>query len=193
MSAVELQDRRFTEEEYLDLCLESMYKYEYNDGVVTMMAGGTPAHNQAKRNLYNFLLLNKGECQLFDSDTAIHVEDVNRYFFADMSGLCGPTYLSDKPGIERLLNPQLIIEVQSKSTATYDQGEKFAMYRHLPSLREYITVDSQHFLVSTYYRDESGNWRIGNYYRLDQEVKIITFGVSVPMSTIYEGVTMVKD
>lgn len=188
MSALELKSRRFTEEEYLELCLTSDQKFEYNNGVVTMMAGGKRAHGLAKRNLYHALLKKVGDCTIYDSDVAVEVKKLNRYFFPDISGLCGSEDVTDEPGIERVRNPQLLVEVLSKSTATYDQGEKFNAYKQLDSFREYIVVDSQRYFVHTYYREEKGLWRIGNYFRLDQDVEIITFGVSVPMSVIYEGI-----
>lgn len=188
MSAQELRERKFTEHEYLELMLTSDKKYEFNDGVVTMMAGGKRAHNLTKRNFYDALVTRRGLCKLYDSDVAVYVEKSKRYFFPDISGLCGPEDYTDEPGIERVLNPQLIIEVLSKGTASYDLGEKFNAYKQLASFREYIVVDSRSHLVSTYYREEKGLWRIGSFYRLDQEVEIITYGTKVLMSVIYEGV-----
>lgn len=188
MSAQELRERKFTEHEYLELMLTSDKKYEFNDGVVTMMAGGKRAHNLTKRNFYDALVTRRGLCKLYDSDVAVYVEKSKRYFFPDISGLCGPEDYTDEPGIERVLNPQLIIEVLSKGTASYDLGEKFNAYKQLASFREYIVVDSRSHLVSTYYREEKDLWRIGSFYRLDQEVEIITYGTKVLMSVIYEGV-----
>lgn len=190
MSALELKDRKFTHQEYFDLLISSNQKYEYHNGEVRMMAGGKIAHNRTKRNLFFALAANRGECKLFDSDTAIEISELDRYFFPDMSGLCGKENLTDEGGIERLLNPSLLIEVLSKGTGSFDQGEKFDVYKQLPSFKEYVTVDTQSYLVRTYYRAEKGLWRIGNYYRLDQEVEIVTFGVTVPMSVIYAGVEL---
>lgn len=188
MSTEELQGRRFTESEYLELMLISDQKCEFNDGVVTIMAGNKRAHNLTKRNFYGALISGRGTCKLYNSDVAVYIEKLKRYFFPDISGLCGPENYTDIPGIERILNPQLIIEVLAKGTASYDLGEKFDAYKQLDSFREYIVVDSRSYLIWTYYREAEGLWRIGNYYRLDQEVEIITFGVKVPMSVIYEGV-----
>lgn len=183
-----LEQRLYTENEYLQLMLETDRKYEFNDGTITSIGYEGRAHNLAKRNLYDALVARRGLCKLYDSDVAVYVEKSKRYFFPDISGLCGPEDYTDEPGIERVLNPQLIIEVLSKGTASYDLGEKFNAYKQLASFREYIVVDSRSHLVSTYYREEKGLWRIGSFYRLDQEVEIITYGTKVLMSVIYEGV-----
>ena len=188
MSAFKQPSHHYSIEQYFDLLTSSQRKYEYHDGKVTMMAGGKRAHNKAKRNLFSAIEAGRGDCHLYDSDTAIFIEAANRYYFPDIAGLCGEEQWSDEGGIERIFNPTLIIEVLSSSSTIYDTGEEFAMYRKLPSLKEYITVDSRAVLVSTYYRRDNGDWQIGSYYNLDQEVEIQTFGLHVPLSLIYDGV-----
>jgi Uma2 family endonuclease len=188
MSAVEQFDRKFTEQEYFNLLVQSEVKYEFHDGTIVAMAGGKRAHNLAKRNFFFALAELKGPCKLYDSDTAVFIEQLNRYYFPDISLLCGEEEFTDEGGIERVLNPSLLIEVVSKSTVGKDQGEKLEAYKTLTSFKEYITVNSQSLLVTTYYKEDKGLWRIGSYYKLDQSVEIITLGVTIPMSVIYDGV-----
>ena len=102
--------------------------------------------------------------------------------------ICGKEEFTDEGGIERLLNPSLLIEVISKSTAGKDGAEKREAYGCLDSFQEYITIDSRLPLVTTYYKAEKGLWRIGSYYKMEQSVDILTLKTSIPMSTIYEGV-----
>jgi len=190
MTAIAQTDYQYTEQEYFDLLAGSDHKYEFHDGRIEMMAGGKRAHNLAKRNLFSMLDRGKGKCTVYDSDTAVHISKFNKYYFPDISALCGDENFTDAGGIERVLNPQLLVEVLSKGTEKKDRGEKFTAYKTLDSFKEYVLIDSRKALVETFFREENGLWRIGNYYRLDQEVEILTLGITIPMSTIYEGVEL---
>ena len=190
MGAEQLEDRLYTEEEYFQLCLQSDWKYEYYNGRIVAMADGSPPHNRAKRNFYDALRAGKpASCLVYDSDTAVQVSDLSRYYFPDVSALCGQEELVDSSGIEVLVNPQLIVEVLSKSTGNTDRGDKMEAYRLIPSLREYILVDSQGPFVQTFYRAGEKSWKIGNYFRMDQSVYVTTFDISIPMATVYERIT----
>ena len=191
MGGEKIEERNYTKEEYFDLCLRSEWKYEFHDGRIVAMAGGNPPHNQAKRNVYNHLLLNVKGCHLYDSDTAVRIKDLNRYYYPDVSLVCDKPEIDKNAGIETLLNPELLVEVQSTSTDGKDRGEKLEAYKLISGLKEYILVDSKQYLVQTYYRNDERSWRIGSYYRLDQVVKIITVNLEVPMSVIYNQVIAV--
>ncbi|MFT5998923.1 MAG: Uma2 family endonuclease [Neolewinella sp.] len=188
MSVLAPSDRKYTEQEYFDFLTKSDLKYEFHDGQITMMAGGKRAHNLAQRNTFSALDQAKGTCTVYNSDTAVHISKLNKYYFPDIMALCGKEGYSDEGAIERVLNPQLLVEVLSKSTEKKDRGEKFDAYKTLDSFKEYVIIDSKIPHVYTYYREEKGLWRIGNYYEMDQEVEFITLGVKVPMSVIYDGV-----
>ena len=190
MTAIPQTDRKYTEQEYFDLLAASDFKYEFHDGQVEMMAGGKRAHNLAQRNTFSALDRDKGDCTVYNSDTAVHISRFNKYYFPDITALCGEENYSDQGGIERVLNPQLLVEVLSKGTEKKDRGEKFTAYKTLDSFKEYILIDSRKALVETYFREENGLWRIGNYYRLDQSVEVLTLGVTIPMETIYKGVEL---
>ena len=188
MDTVSLQDRKYTEQEYFDLLTTSDRKYEFDDGVITMMAGAKRAHNRVLKNTLFAAERLKKSCELFTSETAVYIPHFNRYYFPDFSAVCGKEDAIDEGGIERLLNPALLVEVLSKSTSQNDRGKKFEAYKTLPSFREYVMIDSRELLVTTYYKAEKGLWRIGSYYELDQEVEFLTLGAKIPMSAIYEGV-----
>ncbi len=188
MDSVLRQDRSYTEQEYFNLLVNSDGKYEFEDGIVTMMAGGKKAHNKIVRNTFFAANAQKKQCELFLSDTAIYIPQLNRYYFPDFSAVCEKEDTTDKGGIERLLNPALLVEVLSKSTSQMDRGKKFEAYKTLPSFREYVMIDSREMLVTTYYKAEKGLWRIGSYFNLDQNVEFTTLGIRIPMSVIYDGV-----
>lgn len=188
MSVATKQGHKYTEQEYFDLLATSDFKYEFHDGEVTMMAGGKRAHNLAQRNTFSALDRAKENCTVYNSDTAVHISKLNKYYFPDIMALCGKENYSDEGGTERALNPQLLVEVLSKGTEKKDRGEKFDAYKTLDSFQEYVIIDSKIPHVYTYYREDKGLWRIGNYYEMDQEVEFITLRVKVPMSVIYDGV-----
>ncbi|WP_420459165.1 Uma2 family endonuclease [Neolewinella sp.] len=186
MEAATIQDQRYTKQEYFELLRSSQHKYEYLDGRVRLMAGGTAAHNDIVGNTYFALRSGTKTCQVKNSETAIAT--ANRYVFPDASAVCEDEALYEQGGIARLINPALVVEVISESSDPYDRTEKFSAYRRLPSLREYLLIDSRRYLVETYYREERDLWRIGNYFDLDQQIEVKTLGISVPMAVFYEGV-----
>lgn len=195
MPALPNLERKFTEEEYFDLLIHSKHKYEFDNGKVTLMAGGKAPHNRAKRNLTFQLQLTSEDkdCEVFDSDTAVYLNDLNRYYFPDASVVCGPVDSTDKKGIERLFNPSLLVEVLSKSTEKKDTSIKFEAYKTLPSLREYVIVHSKWAQVFTYYRETKGLWQMGSYWNLEQEVRIETLNTEIAMADIYRGLTFSED
>jgi Uma2 family endonuclease len=169
---------------------DSEHKYEYLGGPVRMLAGGKAAHNRIIRNCNRSLDGKSDNCEVFLSDTAVSIYPLDKIYFPDLSAVCGEAANDEEEGIERIKNPTLIIEVLSKETATIDRGEKFQAYWQLPSVEEYVMIDSLSYLVETYYRETQDLWRIGNYYQLEQRVPFVTIGVTVPLSAIYEGVIM---
>lgn len=193
MNAIPDLDRKYTEQEYFDLLTESDFKYEFHDGRVVMMAGGKRAHNLTQRNLFSALDRAKGTCTVYNSDTAVHIPKYNKYYFPDITALCGDERYTEVGGIERVLNPQLLVEVLSIGTEKKDRGEKFDAYKTLESFKEYVLIDSRTAHVMTYFREEQGLWRIGNYYRMDQDVEFLTLNVKVPMSVIYKNVVFLEE
>ena len=188
MEAAKTLDRLYTKEEYFELLRTSLHKYEYLDGRVRMMAGGTVAHSSIVGNAYFALRSRAQTCTVFNSEFAVAL--ASRYVFPDASAVCEmeATY-EPGGGIARLTNPALIVEVISASSDPYDRTEKFSAYRRLPSFREYLLIDSRRYSAETFYREQPDLWRIGNYFELDQEVELRTLGISVPLSVFYEGVT----
>ncbi|WP_420461162.1 Uma2 family endonuclease [Neolewinella sp.] len=179
--------RRYTKQDYLELLDQSEHKYDYLDGEVRTMAGGTVAHNTILDNTTFALRLLARGCQIKGSETAIAVAAANRYHFPDVSAVCDtPTY--EQGGIARLTNPALIVEVLSETSAAYDRGEKFSAYRQLPSFREYLLIDSRKLIVETYFREEKDLWRIGNSYDLGQVVRLRSLGINLPLQDIYLNV-----
>lgn len=187
MDALELEDRKYSPEAYLKLLKESSHKLELHAGEITMMAGGSRQHSEIAGNTFVALRNGKSGCYIQNSEVAVSIQETQSYFFPDISATCNEPVFEDG-GIARLINPDLIIEVLSLATERMDKGIKFEAYFKLASLKEYILIDSKSMSVQTYFRQNKGNWAIGNYYLPEHEVLFKTLGIKVPMSVIYAGV-----
>lgn len=189
MKAGKIEDRTYSVSEYLDLLAASEVKLEYANGRISMMAGSTRAHSDIADNTFVALRTGNPKCYIKSSDMAVSIQATGAHYFPDISATCEEPVF-EPGGIARLTNPSLLIEVLSLSTEGKDRGEKFDAYKTLPSFKEYILIDSRNLQVHAYYRKEKGDWQIGNYFRMDQQVEINTLGLSIPMAVIYQGVDL---
>src|SRR5688500_2445576 len=133
--------RRFSVLEYLQAENAAETKSEYVNGEIFAMAGTTLAHNDITYSLLADVApqLRGGQCLAYGSDLRVRVEASNLYTYPDISIVCGPPDI-DPTDPCAVTNPTVIIEVLSDSTESWDRGGKFAHYRLLPSLREYVLV-----------------------------------------------------
>lgn len=179
---------RLSIEEYLQLEQESEVKYEYHDGVLVAMAGGSPTHAQLGANFIRVVgtaLFQQGSgCKPFSSDLKLAVDSLRRYYYADASIICGP--LDYSPIIPQgITNPTLILEVLSEHTTAFDRGKKFAHYRLLNSLKEYVLISQDEAIVDVYYLKENGLWQIQTIIGLDKSILLQSIDVEIQMKDIY--------
>ncbi len=151
------EKKKFTPAEYLALEEAAESKSEYWNGEIVAMSGVRIDHQQIVSNL-TVLLANdlKGHCRVFPSEMKVWVKKRNKFFYPDLTIIC------DKPNFyknrrDTIDNPRLIIEVLSKSTASFDRAEKFLSYQTLESLDEYVLVSQDKALVEQYIKREDGN------------------------------------
>jgi Uma2 family endonuclease len=148
----------YTEAEYLARERRAAYKSEYYRGEIFAMAGATREHNLVAVNVASLLReqLRTTDCETYPSDMRVRLPS-GLYTYPDVSVACGePRFLDDE--VDTLLNPIVIVEVLSESTEGYDRGEKFAHYRRLPSLREYVLVSPAEPRLEAYARNAAGEW-----------------------------------
>jgi Uma2 family endonuclease len=119
----------------------------------------------------------------------VHIEKNSLFTYPDITIICGEVITLNDDDFN-VLNPSIIFEVLSPSTRSYDRGEKFSLYRDIPTLREYILVDSESVQVEAYYINESGVWALKEYENPDEVLEIPTIQVSVSLKDIYEGVSL---
>jgi len=150
---------RMTHAEYLAGEQTSDVKHEYLRGEVWAMSGGTPAHARIQQNVSTALAIAlKGKpCGVYSSDLRVRIVSTDRSTYPDVTVICGKLETaSDDP--DAVVNPHLIVEVLSDSTEASDRGEKFAHYRRLESLQEYVLVSQQTQRVEVFRRGEGVTW-----------------------------------
>jgi Uma2 family endonuclease len=165
MSAIPITSQQMSLEEYLEFDFNAEGRYEYFDGEVIEMSGGSPEHSLLGSQII-FLLrreLNPKGCLVFQSDVRIKVPAMLPYRFGDVSALCGEPIYEDLGKSRLLVNPTLIVEVLSPSTENYDREEKFKAYKSIESLREYILVSQIKKFVTLYAKHNEKFWFQSEY------------------------------
>ncbi len=186
--AVAYGKQKFTIEEYLAM-EDSTEKYEYYRGEIFAMSGAKLPHNTISRNMLIGLgiKLNGKKCQPFGSDQRIHIEANTLFTYPDISIICGePETLNNDNW--NVVNPAVLIEILSPSTKNSDRGEKFKLYRDIPTLKEYILVDSESMHVEIFRLNESDHWELEEYNSAEEILYIRTINENIPIADIYTGV-----
>ncbi len=176
---------RYTPEEYLALERQAEQKSEYLGGTIFAMAGASREHNLITGNLHREIggQLKNRPCESYASDMRVLISQTGLYTYPDITVVCGePLFLDEKQ--DTLLNPTVIVEVLSPSTAAYDRGKKFEHYRRLPSLREYILVARDEVLVERFLR-EGDDWHPASLRSIDDTLQLASINCNVPLREVY--------
>lgn len=178
---------KWTEDEYLAREQRGLSKNEFFDGEIYAMAGARFRHNAIAANVIAALtgLSRSKPCSAFTSDQRIRVSATGLYTYADAGVVCGKPQLLAADRMT-LLNPILLVEVLSKSTESYDRGEKLDHYRSLPSLQEIILVASAEVRVDHHRRIEAEQWLVTTYRK--GAVEVATLSGVIPLDDIYQKV-----
>jgi phenylacetic acid degradation protein len=185
--------KKLTKEEYLEKEATSNLKHEYYKGDLFFMSGAKMDHNVITSNVMGFLAnkLKRSGCQIFSSDVRVYVESEEFFTYPDLTIVCGkPITLGDDE--LNLMNPVIIIEVLSKSTADYDRNEKFGLYRGLPTLEEYLLIDSRSVLLEHYFKEKNNGWVSKKYKGLSDKLTIGTGNIKLPLEEIYANTRFPK-
>lgn len=153
--ALKKEPFHFDREAYLAWEAEQDGKHEYQAGETVAMVGARLNHARVSGALFALLRahLRGGPCEVFTADVKLLIEAADAYYYPDVMVSCDP---SDRQAELALTAPCLIAEVLSDSTAGRDRGIKFANYRRLPSLRDYLIVDPERRRIELYSRAETG-------------------------------------
>ena len=180
---------KLTIAEYIEFEKNSDEKHEYYQGELFAMAGAKVAHNRIVTRLTILAgqQLRGKTCEPFNSDQRIHVPDNTLFTYPDISIVCGPVKTLNNDNYN-ILNPSIIIEVLSPGTKNYDRGEKFQLYRAIPTLKEYILIDSQFIHIEAFRINAQGHWELEEYDTPTASLLLPLVGVAIPVQEIYEGI-----
>ncbi len=180
--------QKFTMEEYLTMERSSEQKHEYFNGDIFAMSGASERHNVIFSNLFGELAykLKGNPCRPFGSDLRIHIPENTLYTYPDISIICRDI-VTDQKDDDNVIQPSILIEILSPSTKNYDRGTKFKLYRDIPSLKEYILIDSEAISVEIFHLHENGHWQLDEYKNPDEFLKLFTIEFEITLKEIYQG------
>lgn len=185
---------KYTPEEYLAREAQAEYKSEYYDGEIRMMAGGSEDHSVIQGNIITELnngLVRKPR-KVYTSDMRLLVKRRRAYTYPDAMVICGKTeFQTGRTDV--VTNPLVIVEVLSPSTREHDRVEKFALYRQIESLREYVTVDSERVVVSILRRAPDNKWTIELMMRPTEMLALESLELEIPIEKLYAKVEFEMD
>lgn len=184
------ENDHISEQDYLCLDRESETRYEYIDGQVLAMAGASERHSSISATL-NFLLygaLREGPCRVYASEMRVYVATHRAYFYPDITAVCGESQLMPGESVGTLLNPSVIIEILSRSTAMYDRTIKFGLYQQIPSLQTYLLVEQNRPHVDAYTRSEGDSWLFTPAEGLEASVTLPPLELTLALREVYERV-----
>lgn len=181
---------RYTMEEYLELDRNSDERLEFWDGEVFSMSGVSDQHSQIEVNLITALdrQLSPRGCRVFPANMRIKVPSLPPYRYGDVSALCGEPQFEVIEGVDVLVNPNLIVEVLSKSTEARDRGEKFTHYKSNRSFSEYLLISQDRPNVSQFIKQGDGFWLHREFDSLEDVVKLVSCSCELSLKEIYRKV-----
>ena len=185
------QPVRMSEEEYFRLLERSASKYEYWDGFAVAMAGAQPGHVRIETNLIGELFgkLRGKDCLPLVSNQAVRLAGATGYVFPDAMVVCGKPEYIVRQGIGCLVNPTVVVEVISPSTATRDEVDKLLAYTAIRTVREYLVVSSERYLVKMFFRRHAEEtWSVRLYTQPTDSVELESCGCQLTLTEIYAGV-----
>lgn len=191
--AIAYSNKKYSVEEYLEMEETSQEKHEYYQGEIFAMFGPKVTHGIISGN--TFLALGsklKGKsCRPFNGEQRIHIEKNTLFTYPDIFVVCGDIQTRNNDDWN-ILNPTVIIEILSPSTKDYDRGQKFKLYRDIPSLEDYVLIDSESINIEIFYMNEHGNWELKEYKSIEETLSIKSLRVSLELRDIYEGTKLME-
>ena len=191
---VAYQKRHYTIEEYLEMEKASTVKHEYFQGEVFAMSGAGDNHNDIFSNVFIEIgnKLKGKPCRPYGSDKRMNIPENTLFTYPDISIYCNGLIHSIVDEDTSIL-PTVIIEILSPSTKNYDRGKKFNLYKDIPSLKEYIMIDSESISVEAYYINEEKNWVLNQHKEISNRLTLISLGFDIALSDIYDHVRFNKE
>ena len=177
-----------TPEEYLAKERKALTKSEYRNGQVHALPGASRKHNLITVHITGelYIQLRTRACEVYTNDMRVKVSSAGLYTYPDVVVVCEAPHFEDSH-FDTLLNPTVLIEVLSPSTAAYDRGDKFASYQKLDSLREYVLISQGSVCVEHYLRQGQA-WDLTEFRSLDDVFSLVSIGCELALQAIYAKV-----
>lgn len=186
---VSLINQTYTFDEYLAMEELDTEKHEYKNGEIVSMTGGTTEHNKIALNFAANLKisLKKQNYIIFIGDVKLWIPTYSEATYPDIMLIEGePNYYGTSKTV--ITNPSLIVEVLSKSTQNYDQGEKFYYYRSIPEFKEYILISQYQCYVMQFNKTNQNKWVLSEYRNDNSALSLQAVKFNISFEDIYENV-----
>ena len=186
---VALEKKHYSFEEYLVLEETADEKHEYQDGEIVPMTGGTTEHNKITLNFASNLkfALKRKQYDIFIGDVKLWIPTYRQGTYPDVMLIEGES-LYYGSGKTTVINPSLIVEVLSKSTQNYDQGDKFFYYRSIPQFQEYILISQDQYYLMQFNKTQEGKWLLSEYVGVDSILSLNSVDFQISFAELYENV-----
>ena len=188
MSAVMTPPRFADGEAYLAWEALQTERHEYVGGEIWAMTGARATHNLIAGNAYIWLRqgLRGAPCSVFINDLKLHINAVGDYLYPDVMVTCDPR--DRQPGEDRFIShPWLIVEVLSDSTAAYDRGRKFELYRNIDTLTHYLLIEQDRPHAELFFKNDQGQWVLQPLAASDA-MQIDALGQPWPVASLFDDV-----
>ncbi len=180
---------KYTLEEYFAIDRNAEGRFEYFDGQVFELSGVSLNHGRIERNLGTRLTepaFAKG-CEVFPANVRVRVPALPTYRYPDLSVVCGQVEYVEIGGLQCLVNPVLLVEVLSESTAAYDADGKFREYKSIETFREYVLVSQMEPSITHYLKHNERFW-LQSQYTAGESLRITTLDYDLQVDDVYRGV-----
>ena len=178
-------------DEYLEMERASEKRSEYYDGLVLAMSGASMVHNRIDRNLIGLIheFLKGKDCEVLPSHMRVSTPGRENYMYPDASIVCGKPELEDDK-FDTLTNPSVIFEILSPSTKGADKGRKFFFYRQIPTLKEYMMIDSKRRHITVGRHQPDGSWKFEELDETAVALTIETIQFNLSLNELYDRTTL---
>src|SRR4029079_3630723 len=190
--AVSYNNKKYTIEEYLEMEQGSQEKNEYYQGEIDAMSCPKVQHGIISGNIFGALFewLKGKSCRPFNSGQRIHIEKNTLFTYPDIFVVCGEIETRNNDDWN-ILNPTVIVEILSPSTRDYDRGQKFKLYRDIPTLKEYVLVDSEAFNIEVFFLNNESHWELREYKSIENFFVLESIRVNLALREIYKGTKLI--
>ncbi len=179
----------YSKEEYLEMESLSDVKSEFYAGEIVAMAGGSLKHSLICVNLIRRMAeaVENKDCAVFESNMKLELAEADAYVYPDLMAVCGEVKLAENRR-DVITNPVLIVEVLSPATESFDRGRKFAYYRMLSSLKEYVLVSQEKAAVESFCKQDENTWLYTVAEGLDKKFVLKAIEYEITLKDIYHKV-----